>query len=68
MLFAELESFIGGLSGMVRTNMVRQLYVEPQPLRERGKAKIHDDQNFDWVVSNTGRSQQGGVCTNRRLF
>ncbi len=68
MRFAALESFIGALSGMVRTNMVRQLYVELQPLWEREKAKIHDGQNLDWMVGNTGRSEQCGVYTNRRLY
>ncbi len=52
--FAALESLAGGLSGMLRTNTVRRLYVEPQSLRKRRKAKNHDGENFDWMVGNTG--------------
>ena len=52
--FAALVSFDGGILGMGRTNTVRRLCVEPQPLRKSGKAKNHDGQNFDWMVGNTG--------------
>ncbi len=68
MLFETLENFIVGLSGMVRTNMVRKLYVESQPLGWSRKAKLHDGQNIDWTVDNTGSSQQGGVYGDLRLY
>ena len=59
------ESSIRELSRMVRTNVLWILWAELSISRMAGRARNHDSQNFDRMVSNTGRSQRDEVLTSR---